>query len=388
MTRHGKIARLPRAVREELNERLDNGESGVHLAKWLNGLKEVKTVLRENFGGRSIRPQNLSEWKCGGFREWQARQEAVEQAREMSAQAKELLEATEYKFSDYLATVLAARYAKVLSGWDGRVTEEFSTQLRAMRSMCLDVAELRRGDHGRERVALEGRRLNQNRERTDREVYEMFKRWAFQPAVRDCLCQAWETPEEKEERLEEIFGLRQGEEEEEGDDHEGAGETGGTPVPLTKAVGGETPAPLPGETIRVDPSRSDQEQAGASASANAATADGSVFAEASACAKATAYKSADESADRTADGAAAAGETPAPLPREAIRVDPSISEQGEGEEDGVDNGGTAAAGGTVGPLAAPAEAGGTPAPLPTAAIRVNQEAGATGSVPDCPLGRG
>jgi hypothetical protein len=116
MTRTGKIARLPRAVREKLNERLDNGESAVQLVEWLNGLPEVQKVLAENFGGRAIGPQNLSDWKGGGFVEWQARQETLEQARELAAEAEELDEATENRLSDSLATVLEMRYAKLLAG--------------------------------------------------------------------------------------------------------------------------------------------------------------------------------------------------------------------------------------------------------------------------------
>jgi hypothetical protein len=347
MTRHGKIARLPRAVREELNKRLDNGESGVKLAKWLNGLKEVKKVLRENFGGRAITADNLSEWKRGGFVEWQARQEALEQAREMSAQAMDLNEATARRLTDNLATVLAARYAKVLSGWDGKVTEEFSTQLRALRSMCLDVAELRRGDHNRERVELERDRWEKNREQPERRVL---------------------TPEELEARYERIFGitrevrredppspsLRRTGEAAEGGETMGvdrsksdppspslrrtvlpsadetadgrASETGETPVPLANSMVAEAAAPLAAgsekgvsqsqeradeasallsprasnavETIGVDPSKSHQEEERASSSA----------------------KSAME--DRPADRKATGGQRPNPAPKGAIKGNP------------------------------------------------------------------
>ena len=225
MTRTGKIARLPRAVREKLNERLDNGESAVQLVAWLNGLPEVQKVLAENFGGRAIGPQNLSDWKGGGFVEWQARQETLEQARELAAEAEELDEATENRLSDSLATVLEMRYAKLLAGWDGRVTEEFSAQLRVLRSMCLDVGELRRGDHNRERLGLERERLGKQRELPEREVL---------------------TPEEKEARFAEIFGLvredvkredgnvDEGEDENENEDEDEGGtvaEASGTPAP-------------------------------------------------------------------------------------------------------------------------------------------------------------
>ena len=59
MTRNGKIARLPRALRHELNCRLaDNQDGGVTL-NWLNALPEVKAVLARDFGGEPIGKQNL-----------------------------------------------------------------------------------------------------------------------------------------------------------------------------------------------------------------------------------------------------------------------------------------------------------------------------------------
>jgi hypothetical protein len=83
MTRLGKIARLPREIREELSVRLrcasafakatadkptrqvrlQNGEVGRLLVEWLKGLAAAQAVLAANFGGRAISPQNLSEWK-------------------------------------------------------------------------------------------------------------------------------------------------------------------------------------------------------------------------------------------------------------------------------------------------------------------------------------
>jgi hypothetical protein len=44
MTWLGKIARLPRERREELNGRLQNGEVGRKLVEWLNGLPAAQAV--------------------------------------------------------------------------------------------------------------------------------------------------------------------------------------------------------------------------------------------------------------------------------------------------------------------------------------------------------
>jgi hypothetical protein len=207
MTRNGKIARLSRAIRDELSRRLQDGEPGVRLVAWLNGLPDTQRVLATDFGGRPISEQNLCEWKAGGYRDWLARQETLSQARELAADAKELTAATDGRLTDHLATVLAARYAAALAGWDGEVTEEFRRKLRLLRSLCQDIVELRQGDHSGARLNLEQERLGREREKTEEEVVEHFKRWAKNPEVRDWICQDWVDPAERERRLRAIFGL-------------------------------------------------------------------------------------------------------------------------------------------------------------------------------------
>jgi hypothetical protein len=73
--RNGKIARLPREVRERLNRRLEDGEQGKKLVVWLNEMPEVQAVLATEFRGKAINGQNLTEWRQGGYRDWLAQQE-------------------------------------------------------------------------------------------------------------------------------------------------------------------------------------------------------------------------------------------------------------------------------------------------------------------------
>lgn len=155
MTRTGKIARLPREIREQLNRRLADGEPGHRLVEWLNALPETQKTLTTNFGGRAISEQNLSEWKQGGHQDWLARQETLACARELAADAGELAEAAEGSLSDHLATVLSARYAALVSGWNGEMDDEFRRKTRALRMLCQDIVELRRGDHCAERLRLD-----------------------------------------------------------------------------------------------------------------------------------------------------------------------------------------------------------------------------------------
>lgn len=76
-TRNGKIAQLSVAVREELNRRLDDGESGPRLLAWLNALPVVQATL-DSRSWRPINPPNLTAWRQGGYRDWRAELEARE----------------------------------------------------------------------------------------------------------------------------------------------------------------------------------------------------------------------------------------------------------------------------------------------------------------------
>jgi len=80
-TRRGKIARLPHSVREELNQRLRDGEEAKPLLRWLNREDEVYT---------RINAQNLTEWRQGGYAEWLTRQEQCEMVWRFAEEAQSL----------------------------------------------------------------------------------------------------------------------------------------------------------------------------------------------------------------------------------------------------------------------------------------------------------
>ena len=156
ITRNGKIARLPRAVRQELNRRLDEGEQGKKLVGWLNGLREVQAMVAAEFGGKPIREQNLSEWRQGGYRDWQAQQEALAVAERLGEDAVGRKTAGGAPLTDILARWVAARRVDEAGGEEG---------WRLLRELCGDLVKLRRGDHSAERLRMQREHLDLERER-------------------------------------------------------------------------------------------------------------------------------------------------------------------------------------------------------------------------------
>jgi hypothetical protein len=195
MARNGKIARLPREIREQLNHRLADNEPGGRLLAWLNGLPAVQQLLARDFDGVPLSKQNLSEWRAGGFMRWEAQREMMEQARDLAVDASDLSAVTDGKMSDHLATVIAVQYAALLSGWNGEVTDELRQRLRALHGLCRDVVALRRGDQQGARFKLEQVRAEREREKTKEEMVAHFQEWLSKPAVKEVVAETEDEPE-------------------------------------------------------------------------------------------------------------------------------------------------------------------------------------------------
>jgi hypothetical protein len=201
-TRNGKIARLPRAVRQELNRRLDDGEQGKKLVIWLNALPEVQAVMAAEFGGKPVREQNLSEWRQRGYPDWVAQQEALEIAERLGEDAAQWDAEGRAPLTDTLALWLAARYAVATR----RVAETGGQEgWRLLREMCGDIVELRKGDHSRERLQIERERLGLEREKTEKRILEKLEELLKQRETKRRLRVEGLSAEERVRRR--LFGL-------------------------------------------------------------------------------------------------------------------------------------------------------------------------------------
>lgn len=198
-THNGKIGRLPDAVREQLNRRLEEGEAGGALVDWLNGLPAVQKVLAAQFGGAPVNEQNLSNWRTGGFQRWQQREERRAALREMAEDVQALADGAEDHDGEMLrhfSAVLAADFAVAARKLLDTVGDP-AERCALLQGFLQTLNAMRREENRAERLRLErecmeyeGERDQEEREikaERERKIERMFgmSPLAAQPPARE-----------------------------------------------------------------------------------------------------------------------------------------------------------------------------------------------------------
>jgi len=205
MTRNGKIARLPQAVREQLNERLADGQPGNQLADWLNSLPEVNKLLAKEFAGEPVNEVNLTRWKQGGFLDWSLQQEARDLVRGLADDGDELLAGAPEPVSDRVGVWLAARYA-VIARKLARDGDQMDA--RRFRELCSDVVALRRSDHAAQRLKQGWQRLELEKERTGMTRERLYDEWSKDPQALEDIRSSILSTEEMARRMQAIMDIK------------------------------------------------------------------------------------------------------------------------------------------------------------------------------------
>ncbi len=156
----GKIARLPKPVREELNRRLDDGEPGSRILPWLNELPAVKRVLTTQFGGAPINSQNLSNWRSGGYQRWLRKQERLEEIKSLAEETRECAHAGK-GLARGAAAIVAAGILKKLDTMtpETNTVEEWEKMTRAVARLSKVEQDETRLKHDQRRLQLQDEKL-------------------------------------------------------------------------------------------------------------------------------------------------------------------------------------------------------------------------------------
>jgi hypothetical protein len=186
-THVGKIGRLPKSIRDKLGRRLEDSEQGKELVKWLNGEPRVQEILKEQFGGRPITEQNLSEWKQRGHPEWLRHEEARLLVSNLTEQHGDLGDAADgMEISDRYTSVLSVELIRQATT---RLENETDPEKR-WQIICevhRVFSRLRRDDHRAVRTFIKRERWEREVERQDEEDIKRIKRESKMRLNKICL---------------------------------------------------------------------------------------------------------------------------------------------------------------------------------------------------------
>lgn len=175
MARNGKVARLPFDVREDINRRLLDGEKAHVICAAVNKSQGLT-------GRAALTDNNISEWRKGGYEEWQKKSSRVEQIKRLSEFALRLAESAG---SDLNAGAAAIAGGRILDVIESASDEDLSKLIQ-------DLASLRHLDQNAQKLELEKIRLRQKDEalliekkKFQRTTCELFLKWFDEKSARD-----------------------------------------------------------------------------------------------------------------------------------------------------------------------------------------------------------
>lgn len=152
----GKIARLPKVIREELNRRLEDGQPSGEVLPWLNALPCVQKILRAQFAGVPINDNNLSNWRAHGYKRWLEKQETIANLNQLSEDASEISGAAHGRLARGAAAIAAAQILDFLKSIP-RNKRSGKDALKAVSA----ITGLLRADQNQARLKLERRKVRQ-----------------------------------------------------------------------------------------------------------------------------------------------------------------------------------------------------------------------------------
>ena len=133
-TRTGKIARLPHAIRIELNHRIRDGQSGAFILDWLNAIPDVQTILAASFNAEPVSDQNLSNWRSGGYQDWLKQEDRMERIRSMSELAIDMAKAAGGSPADPACAIAGGRIMEVIESLSDEDLAKILPALTALRN--------------------------------------------------------------------------------------------------------------------------------------------------------------------------------------------------------------------------------------------------------------
>jgi hypothetical protein len=165
-TRTGKIAALPESIRNELNRRLLDGQLSPQILPWLNADKTVLLILDERFDGDKITPQNLSEWRNGGFKDWLKSSERIAHTKQLASYAADLARQNGGRLAEGAQAIAGGRILALLEASGGNLpAQELSELINCLTSLRMTEINQAKVDQGALKLQQRDREFKLEREK-------------------------------------------------------------------------------------------------------------------------------------------------------------------------------------------------------------------------------
>ncbi len=162
--------------------RIHDGETYRDICDWLNALPRVLEILDERWNEQPVSPQNLSEWKSGGYQVWLKARERSEHLRARSEWASDFVErVSPVKLAKGAQAIAAGQLLDALEAADENQTLALTEIIDALtksvdrthkNEIAREKLELQRDQH-----ALREQEHALARERFEVQTVEQFLKW-------------------------------------------------------------------------------------------------------------------------------------------------------------------------------------------------------------------
>jgi hypothetical protein len=168
-----KIGRLPFAVRTELNERIRDGATGTAILEWVNTHPAWLKINRE-LGTASVSPQNLTDWRGTGYKDWLGEQDKTARLRSLASLSQSIALQTGGDPAAVGARILTAKLLDALEEADPVTQGEL---VKAFASLRAGEADAQRVQIARDKNDLARQSLALDLQKFQRQTCELFLKW-------------------------------------------------------------------------------------------------------------------------------------------------------------------------------------------------------------------
>jgi hypothetical protein len=187
MARQGKIAKLPFRLRKQVCERLHDGQLSPEILSWLNAQPEAIAVWQRDFEGVPCSPQNLSEWRLGGYKDYLRDREEIDNIKALTDFAMEVAQSAGADLADGATAIVCGQIVKSFQSIASEGQIPLDKAAKAVAALRMSGVAKGNLELSKDKHKLSEKRHDLDREKFERGVCEAVLKAAKLPEVQQIL---------------------------------------------------------------------------------------------------------------------------------------------------------------------------------------------------------